>query len=206
MSTIAQNLTALQNAKAAIACAITEKGGTLGAGDGFADFASAILGIPTTSDDPGSGGIVLPTLTTPAAADEILSGKEAIAADGTLLTGTLQMRHGRIFLENNLRSMTMQLIQHNLGVIPKIIFATKTSDAVKRPSNVAWALYFSVFGLQENSGTIYSVTDANMLPSIQQSSSNRIALAMNASSFQFGMTDSAYSWAGQEYVDWWVFA
>ena len=209
MSTIAQNLTALQNAKAAIASAITGKGGTLGAGDGFADFASAILAIPTGSadpgSDPGSGGITLPTLTTPASAGDIAIGKEAIAANGTVLTGTLNFRHGTALLEKELKGMTLQLIQHNLGTIPKVIFVTKTADAAQRASNVLWAMYYSGFGLQSTAGTIYAVTDASQVASIQLTTSNRLAITLNASSFQLAMTDSKYSWASGETVEWWVF-
>lgn len=47
MSTIAENLAALQQAKADIAEAITTKGGTVGSGDGFSDFATDIGTIPT---------------------------------------------------------------------------------------------------------------------------------------------------------------
>ena len=212
MSTIAQNLTALQNAKAAIASAITEKGGTLGSGDGFADFASAILGIPTTSadpgsgSDPGSGGITLPTLTTPASADDIAIGKEVIASDGTVLTGTLKMRHGTALLEKDLKGMTLQLIQHNLGITPKIIFVAKTADAdATRVSNVLWGMYYAVFGIQPVSGSVFSVKDASGVQSIQLSASNRIAMSLNANSFQLAMTDSKYSWASNETVNWWVF-
>ena len=46
MSTISQNLIRLQNAKSAIANAITQMGGTVGSGDGFEDFQSDILTIP----------------------------------------------------------------------------------------------------------------------------------------------------------------
>ena len=49
MSTIQQNLTRLQNAKTAIATAITNKGGTVSSGDGFEDFASDIENIQTES-------------------------------------------------------------------------------------------------------------------------------------------------------------
>ncbi len=99
MSSIAANLTALQNAKEAIAAAITDKGGTLATGDGFADFALAILAIPTSSG--GSGGS-LPTLSTPASADDILSGKEAILGDGSVITGSLKFRHGTATHPHNL--------------------------------------------------------------------------------------------------------
>lgn len=207
MSTIAQNLTALQNAKAAIAEAITDKGGELQTGDGFADFAAAILAIPTVSEDPSapSGGVVLPTLTAPAGAADILSGKEAIDADGNVLVGTLEVRHGTVMLESTLKGMDLQLITHNLGKAPKIVFVTKTDAAATRASNVSWAVYYTAFGLQKSSGSIYAVTDASSVPSILMSSGNRVALSLNATSFQLGMTDSKYSWAGGEAVDWWVF-
>ena len=44
-NTIAQSLSALQSAKTAIAAAITDKGGTVNSGDGFADFAADIATI-----------------------------------------------------------------------------------------------------------------------------------------------------------------
>ena len=47
--TIAENLTRLQNAKTAIANAITAKGGTVGSGDGFEEFAADIGSIPISS-------------------------------------------------------------------------------------------------------------------------------------------------------------
>ena len=47
-NTIAQNLTRLQNAKTAIAAAITAKGGTVASGDGYEEFVKDILTIPTT--------------------------------------------------------------------------------------------------------------------------------------------------------------
>ncbi|HMM05261.1 MAG TPA: hypothetical protein PKD52_01090 [Clostridiales bacterium] len=46
-NTIAQSLTALSTAKSNIAAAITNKGGTVQSGDGFADFAAAIATLPT---------------------------------------------------------------------------------------------------------------------------------------------------------------
>ena len=48
----AQNAASVNAAKAAIASAITAKGGTVGASDGLADFPTAIAGIPS------GGGIV----------------------------------------------------------------------------------------------------------------------------------------------------
>ena len=45
--TIAENLTRLQNAKTAIAGAITTAGGTVNSGDGLEDFATDIGTIPT---------------------------------------------------------------------------------------------------------------------------------------------------------------
>lgn len=45
--TIAENLTRLQNAKTAIAGAITTAGGTVNSGDGLEDFATDIATIPT---------------------------------------------------------------------------------------------------------------------------------------------------------------
>ena len=47
-NTIAQNLTRLQNARTAIAAAITAKGGTVASGDGYEEFVKDILTIPTT--------------------------------------------------------------------------------------------------------------------------------------------------------------
>ena len=47
MPTIAQNLTRLQNARTAIAKAITAKGGTVNSGDGYEEFVKDILTIPT---------------------------------------------------------------------------------------------------------------------------------------------------------------
>lgn len=46
-NTIAQSITALATAKSNIATAITNKGGTVNSGDGFADFAADIGTIPT---------------------------------------------------------------------------------------------------------------------------------------------------------------
>lgn len=51
MSTIAENLAALQQAKTDIASAITNKGGTVNVGDGFSSFAADIATIPS-----GGGG------------------------------------------------------------------------------------------------------------------------------------------------------
>ena len=47
--TIAENLQRLQTARTNIATAITTKGGTVTSGDGFEDFATEILNIPTGS-------------------------------------------------------------------------------------------------------------------------------------------------------------
>lgn len=52
-NSIADNLTRLQNAKTAIGNAITAQGGTVGAGDGLEEFATAIGTIPAGSDDSG---------------------------------------------------------------------------------------------------------------------------------------------------------
>lgn len=56
--TIAENLTRLQNAKTAIASAITAKGGTVSSGDGLEDFASDI-GTITNSYTAGDEGKVV---------------------------------------------------------------------------------------------------------------------------------------------------
>ena len=56
MSTIQQNLTRLQTAKSDISTAITTMGGVVTAGDGFEDFPSDILTIP-------SGGSIEGTIT-----------------------------------------------------------------------------------------------------------------------------------------------
>ena len=47
-NTIAENLTRLQNARTAIAKAITAKGGTVTSGDGYEEFVKDILTIPTS--------------------------------------------------------------------------------------------------------------------------------------------------------------
>ena len=47
-NTIAENLTRLQNARTAIAKAITAKGGTVASGDGYEEFVKDILTIPTS--------------------------------------------------------------------------------------------------------------------------------------------------------------
>lgn len=50
-NTIAENLQRLVDARADIASAITAKGGTVAAGDGFEDFPAEILGIPAGGED-----------------------------------------------------------------------------------------------------------------------------------------------------------
>lgn len=56
-NTIAQNLIRLQNAKYAIANAITAKGGAVTTGDGFEDFASDIATIPSGQPSYVSSGL-----------------------------------------------------------------------------------------------------------------------------------------------------
>ena len=51
---IATALQALQTAKANIASAITQRGGTVNSGDGFADFAACIGTIPQGSSEPSA--------------------------------------------------------------------------------------------------------------------------------------------------------
>ncbi|MCQ2423907.1 MAG: hypothetical protein MJ088_03300 [Clostridia bacterium] len=203
MSSIAANLTALQNAKEAIAAAITDKGGTLATGDGFADFALAILAIPTSSGGSGGSGGSLPTLSTPASADDILSGKEAISGDGSVITGSLKFRHGTATLSNNLSGMTTQTITHNLGVTPKIVFVSRASTE-NVASGVLWAMYFSAMGGYTRAGTVYAVSDGSMTQSVLTSGGNRIALSSNANSFGLAMTDNSYNWKNGETVNWWV--
>ncbi|MFA5562253.1 MAG: hypothetical protein WDA00_06415 [Eubacteriales bacterium] len=80
---IASNLTALAAAKAAIAAAISERGGTVGAGDGLADFAACIDALPQ------GGGSADATAT----AAHILAGKTAYIAGGKV-TGSMPNNGG----------------------------------------------------------------------------------------------------------------
>ncbi len=151
-------------------------------------------------------GHELPPLSNPASALDLLIGKEAYASDCSVISGTLKMRHGTALLEKDLKGMTLQLIQHNLGVTPNLFFVTKTADAdATRVSNVLWGMQYAVFGTQPVSGSVFSVKDASGVQSVQISSSNRVAMLVNENSFQLGMLDSKYSWAGGETVEWWVF-
>lgn len=52
LTRMAQNAASVAAAKAAIASAITSKGGTVGASDGLLDFPDAIVAIPGGGDDP----------------------------------------------------------------------------------------------------------------------------------------------------------
>lgn len=54
--TIAENLTRLQNARSSIASAISAKGGTVSASDGYEDFPAAIASIPSGGVLPSGGG------------------------------------------------------------------------------------------------------------------------------------------------------
>lgn len=78
--------TEIQRIKTAIAnayTAVSGKGGTVPQ--------SAVVGNLATAIGTISTGTPLPTLTTPAAAGDILSGKEAIDGQGSKLTGTLNI-------------------------------------------------------------------------------------------------------------------
>ncbi len=70
---IATQITALQADKTAIANAITTKGGTVGAGDGFDDFATDIGTIPTGTDTSDA------TIST---SSQLFSGVTAYGANG----------------------------------------------------------------------------------------------------------------------------
>ena len=82
MGTIADKLNLLLNTKAAIKSAIIGKGQTVADSDPFSAYSSKIQAIET--------GVQLPSLSDPAVAGDIASGKETIDADGNVLTGTVR--------------------------------------------------------------------------------------------------------------------
>lgn len=125
MSVQETNLTAIANA-------IREKEGSTGAIPANT-FAQRILGIQT--------GVLLPELTNPGTAADLLKDKQLIDANGNLLTGTYE---GESVIVKSPEGVTIELARAESGYLPVNLFFPGITDHTK-----LIAFSFGSFGLYD---------------------------------------------------------
>ena len=179
---ISDILNALAAAKADTAAAITEKGGTIHDGDGFADFPAAIRAL--------SGAASGEEMENPASPAEILSGFQALQSDGSVMTGTLKMRTGTITPDSIVNSGNTKPIVHNLGVTPSFIMIW-TTESLKNVTGVTWPIYWGATSYVSGED---SITKSTVIYYDTQSKAVKDSTATSPTYLATGINATQFSW------------